>query len=56
MTAGIGDKQDLVFPVFTYTNVESTLAACGPIEYEIIGGPTAYLTIDAATRTLTYNP
>jgi hypothetical protein len=61
MSISIGDRQTLVFPIFTYTNPLNTVALCGPIEYEIDTvspalGSDPYLSLDSATRTLTYYP
>jgi hypothetical protein len=61
MSISIGDRQTLVFPIFTYANPLNTLALCGPIEYEIgtvspALGADPYLSLDSATRTLTYYP
>jgi len=53
----VGDKvETAAHPVFTYTNIESTLALCGPITYELVGGNTNSLTYDTSTRKFTFQP
>ena len=61
MTVGVGDRQQLVFPIFTYTDPINTVAICGPIEYELVNpnpalGADPYIAVDSDTRTLTYYP
>jgi hypothetical protein len=62
MTTSIGNKQEVTYPAFVYTHTESTLALCGPIEYEVgsmnpvPANTDPYIIIDTTLRKMTYYP
>jgi len=56
MTTAVSVSSTNTHTAFTYTNSESTVAVCGAIVYELVGGNNAYLSYNTSTRVRTLLP
>jgi hypothetical protein len=45
MTTKVYERIDQAIPSFSFTNSESSVAHCGAILYELVGGTTSYLEV-----------